>query len=557
MLITKNYLYCCIGCKSEIHPQTEKCLQCEHGRLKFKLSNNDEDVIIECTKCKYSSHYTSRLPIYCEACHLEQSDWWHSDLNKWANLDLTPIQNTENSVWVVGDFDGDYIARIRPDYEDSNITAGYAAKFNIDFQNSYLKNIQYLENGPPLYLRQDEKRPMAVHQLVYPVDVQLQKQNGIINESMANTDFVRVGLADFRLHDWSFLGSIQSLDHEANSRYGRIKGRGYGLIKPYYPPPFEIEKRKDKSFEFVRNLNPNNSITNNSDLDTNKCSFCSFFWIGVFFVLTWIACSFKSAILFSGSLLIYCWIDSVLVSAGVFIKRTWIRWLLGLALLLLSGSTLFFNHLPSFPDSCQKLTLIGLVVSFICFYVSLFLKSCLVRTLLLLIFLLNTLSLCGIANNGCGESSYDDRIGPVNSVIRSYDNIQRETASLILHATNSDIDSSIINNASSSNLNGRRISLDEIVAHPDLLKNNCKNRVYIPFQFDSSEFDAEEEMKLQRFGEVLQRNYTGQNLIKITYETGHLKRRKGIISIIFNLVKCGLILFKIGFQVTTTSNQII
>lgn len=79
------------------------------------------------------------------------------------------------------------------------------------------------------------------------------------------------------------------------------------------------------------------------------------------------------------------------------------------------------------------------------------------------------------------------------------------------------MDSNILSDASlsGSGESGRRISIDEAARYPELLQN-CRNRVYIPFEYADATIQPDIAAKFNRLGAVLKR-YEGANIVIIGY----------------------------------------
>jgi outer membrane protein OmpA-like peptidoglycan-associated protein len=124
-----------------------------------------------------------------------------------------------------------------------------------------------------------------------------------------------------------------------------------------------------------------------------------------------------------------------------------------------------------------------------------------VKTLLLTFLVVALISWCKIHDRDCRFTP------PTNSFEIAIKSIKQQFDIL----TDSDVNSDLINDTNENNTDGRRISLDTATNNPELL-DNCNNRIYIPFAFNSSDIDPNTNIKLYRLGLIL-KQYNPEKII--------------------------------------------
>ena len=511
MISSGRHRYVCCRCEAEHAPLVAACQKCgPGGHGHFTLDPLTGSVSLICDGCGEPQTALDSPTIHCTACHQGTYDWWDSSQATWFKLNLSVAAEDSKGTWVCGDFDGDYEGILQPEQRHAIGLTGQPVFYDIQFKHGYLKN-PYKVDSPPQIVARNEVRPFTVP-LLFPVDVQTPE--GVS----------RVGLKSFRLHHWT-----QTADNEGSAgsqvkRHGRLQGVAYGLldesVKPTPPepeaPPNQISNPQAHATENLSESTESDPAPapvsqdneDSSNLD-NPCLICSFFFQLLLFGLTWLACSLKVAGLFWLFMSIVCWLDTTILRNDWRISNKWVALVLGLLLMLCSGAGLTIGYWPSFLQDCKLLAQNALLVCAGAFLLSTFLRSCFVKTTLLVFLFVALTTWCKTHDRACKF------IPATNSFAISAGQLAQQVAIL----TDSDVNSDLINDAGQNNVNGQRISLDRANQNIELL-DDCKNRIYIPFGFNSAILDSETETKLYRLGQLLQR-YAPERIIISGYTSNN------------------------------------
>lgn len=513
-----HYQYRCVSCNHELTTPLPACEVCGPGASGFyTLDEHSLKVKLVCHKCLQAQHSGTTLPLNCPACHTGYCDWWDNQANSWLNLDLEVKPLKEGEFWITGDFDGDYEAELSPEFKQANTNPTHPSLFHVDIKHSYLKNIKKV-NGPPLTVSQQEKRPFTFP-LIAPVDVELNLQN---TESSIN----RVALKDFRLHNWNLVATLTSSDHGSDKRFGRIKGTAYGILAENVEKevttikkPFSFWQKKKLTSKTTPELETtdlsnqtepasysetdaeNNFTNGNKIVEADDCITCNFFFQLIAFLLIWLACSLKIAILFGIFLNIVCWISEKLLENDLTLSKPWPKIITSSFLLVSSLGSLTVGYWPSFITDCSTLSQTAVLVSATALLISAIIRYCFVRFTIFICLFIALASWCKINNREC---KFTD---PTNLVTTAAQSIYQQYQIL----TDNDVSSEILNDNSINNPNGRYLSINEAANNPDLL-NDCKNKVYIPFGFDKDQLDDQTRVKLDRLGEIM-KNFQDSRVI--------------------------------------------
>ena len=498
MTSTRNYQYVCFRCETEHTPLVPACQKCGPGGTgHFTLDPFSGRVSLICNGCGEPQTALNSPDIHCSSCHQGTYDWWDIEQGSWFKLNLSVATEDSKGTWLCGEFDGDYEGILQPAQRHSLGLTGQPVFYDIQFKHGYLKNPRKIDT-PPVSVARNEVRPFT-EPLLFPVDVQTPE--GVS----------RIGLKNFRLHQWT-----QTADNEGSAgsqlkRHGRLQGIAYGLldesVQPTSPEPEtqqiparDIQPRSAENFSHSAESNAVDGtqlaeqIDEDSSESENACLICSLFFQLLLFGLTWLACTLKVAGLFWLFMSVVCWLDTTILRNDWRINNKWISLVVGSLLMLSAGAGLTIGYWPSFLQDCQTLAQNALLVCAGALLLSTFLRSCFVKTTLLIFLFVALVTWCKTHDRACKF------IPATNSLAISAGHLAQQVAIL----TDSDVNSDLINDASQNNVNGQRISLDQANQHIELL-DDCKNRIYIPFGFNSAVLDAETETKLYRLGQLLQR----------------------------------------------------
>ncbi len=437
-------------------------------------------------------------------------------------------------MWVTGEFDGDYLAL----QASMNNTSQLAPNvYGLRFVRSLLKNIRQVE-GPPKDLDDATKSPITFDRL-HPVDVAIPTATG--------TELNRVTLLDVQLHDWKLLGSV--LNEKGDAKVGRVSGQVYGILAPQEPDADkrdkaqELAQRRESSDypqllgdKSPRPLSPRDkseieTAQSNNDVPTDpanaakapppptppsptqpapkvqytSCWTCEGMPILLSFVLVWVMCSFKTGMQFALFNMAVCVFDDVAWQRGWKFVRRWQQLLLALGLLLISAAILYFVYLPKEATDCHLVPTQALAAMAAVVVISLLLPWCWIRALFLAALIFLVANWCSSNNASCRvEQPREISVSPVTPQEPSVSPLRRmvtQARDRITDIFHSNINSEIVTSEITSE-DLHRISIDEAVRKPNKLKD-CRNRVYIPFDFDKSEIDAPTQYKLNRLAQSL------------------------------------------------------
>lgn len=500
-----HYQYRCISCNHELIIPLPACETCGPGTSgTFTLDENTKKIKLTCQKCLQPHFSGSSPPLNCPKCITGYCDWWDNEKNSWLDLNLSPRDSKDNEIWIKGDFDGDYEADLAPELNHGSATL--QSRFHVNIKHSYLKHIQKV-SAPPSSVSQQEKRPFTFP-LIAPVDVEIidSQQEGTIN---------RVALKDFRLHDWTLVATMTSPDHGHNKRFGRIKGTAYGVLSPIdKKAPAPVKKsiwseklsnaitRKEQQATAIHQGNEEvEALEDNAIVETDDCFACNFLLHLIGFLLIWLGCNFKIALLFTLFLSAYCWISEKLIENDLIFRKTWLNVASALILLITSIGALTIGYWPNFIDDCLMLSQYAVITCAVTLLLSAFIRYCSIRFILVICLFLALSSWCKISDRDCKFTT------PTNSAITTLQSLYQQYQIL----TDNDVNSEILNDSSINNPNGRYLSLNEAANNPELL-NECKNRVYIPFGFDKDQLDESTRIKLDRLG-IIMKNFTDSRVI--------------------------------------------
>jgi hypothetical protein len=538
------YTYRCCTCTKEVTARQFACLACKTPSFGlFKRQAAGSALATVCGHCSTQTNNSS-LPTECSACGGEHCDWWDEQQQTWAGLDLSfkePIP--KGAVWLTGDFDGDYEGTPKDRQTGAADDPRNLSSYSIKFTSGYLSNARVID-APPTSVALSEKRPFRFA-AVHPVDI----EPAAAPDSQPAGEY-RVALADFRLHNWQQIAAAASPSLGSSRLLGRVKGQGYGLLikeeqEFYKNPPVQPSAATSTAaavaseepgsgaaasdttaatHQTVTTATGNTQPTDPTDSTPEPssyepCFMCSTLAEFCLFVLAWIQCDFWTA--FGLILLtnIACWLDAWAAGANIKFESRMTKAFVALSLLAGSMLGLYIEFLPWLQTDCRTFAQISLVVAAVAVLLGITLRSCFVKFLLLIILLLALSKWCTVGNASCQTSSL---LNPITQASSSF--MQNVSSFLNLDAPSQGVggssltmDSNIISDASMSGSgeSGRRISIDEAARNPELLQN-CRNRVYIPFEYADATIQPDIAAKFNRLGAVLKR-YEGANIVIIGY----------------------------------------
>ncbi|MBU3617266.1 OmpA family protein [Polynucleobacter sp. JS-Polo-80-F4] len=302
-----------------------------NGLYQSKPLLDDAEVEIICEKCHHAleSDGPVRLPQACLYCGSTDLGWRELKTLRWVQ-NPSEADIDESDIWISGDFDGNYSGSLRG---DSGGLLDQSQAFSILINNGKLYNPKRVK-GPPLKRHSGEVKPLFQKE-VNPVEI----CEGEPNSHSVKTIYIGQ-LDDFRLHEWSNLS--EEVDRgKVESLLGRISGTAYAKLKsprekqktepenhqpntsPLSPPPPSskqalaqnpigtiwnkvVQLAKESSQAMVSGKQQ--PLTDPQLPPVQACKKCNWILtIGVF-VLVWVACSLKHAVIAIIPLIAICYL---------------------------------------------------------------------------------------------------------------------------------------------------------------------------------------------------------------------------------------------------------
>ena len=453
----KNRIYRlrCKSCNNDIKSTLLNCPQCGLVNGCFETTDPLGEFGVVCEKCNKSLPLQN-IPLRCNHCNSDNIEWWNSERN-WYQVDLsTNLKFEQQGIWLSGDFEGEFEG-------DPNETtplkdhgaSEFQRQYNIKLVGGTLRNPVRVP-APPLIQAQDERRPFR-SDVVHNVRIEE-------NDSSEST---LVSLHDFRLHKWLSLAS-KEVHQDGKKLVGRVTGVGYGYLLPpeeELPAPIKVDQKE---------LNQEQSPGVDED-----CLACGLYFRLAIASLLWMLCDSHIAAIFLGVSTFACMLGSYLYKNGHKVtsgkKRTFLV-LLVLALAAL-GLWLLYKNGCAYPSYWGPI-LVGLAL-----LLTAWLLGCLLKLLASLLFALSLLMWCGNHVHGCGVAGAWQN--PVQARLS-------QIGDLLSMKPHNTVASAPTENQDQLRPSHRRVSIDQALREPDLLKD-CRNSIYFP----EAGFFAENEAVLQ------------------------------------------------------------
>ena len=453
-----NYLLRCKSCDNDFYFPHLLCPSCGlvDGLIESNPAGFNPRAI--CHKCQLTFPLPKN-PEVCPHCNSPELHWYNPALNEWQQPQLDLANDIpEDAVWISGDFDGNYLGDSTS--VDSITPAEKFRLYGLRIQGGVLKNISKVD-GPPSRLESKESWPIRQ----YIVNAQLENLN--YNEAVS-TD-----LYDFRLHNPNKIAYKELLSKQQLN--GRITGKAYAYIPP-------IIKKPD--VPLIDNEIPSDSRQSfPSAVDTPPCPSC---WLTLHLILAailWIACGWKLALAGFGVMTVTCAVDKQLDNNGQKIHQQTLRLYFAIALLALSvGGIVLFNYLLN-KAGCINAPLWPLLLPAIALLLGAWLYNCVIKFILLILYIIALLCWCGMRIGGC-ELNNDGFNLPIAS---SLSQLQESAKNILENHNNSTNTSSQATNEQTDN---QLISIDDAINNPNLV-GNCNNSIYFP---QASMFDLDQDI---------------------------------------------------------------
>jgi outer membrane protein OmpA-like peptidoglycan-associated protein len=350
-----------------------------------------------------------------------------------------------------------------------------------------------------------------------------------------NSSFASVSLYDFRLHNW-----VEIHDDEliGDKIYNRIRGTAYGCINPSEsqmqsldaeklitqipkpqasppsaPPPI-IQKQQNKTSENKPPQNASNGNTfrtNTSSIDVlKKCLFCETLPKLLLALIVFIVCNLFTAFIAFFGIGIICYLDSFKFSQKFKITNESVHNIF--AILLIAVSAYFLVQLSDNINElgCVKLFNQETSIIFLCFALSALLIKCLPKAILCAIWIVSLLLACTVKDSNC----------IANQRLSQHISTLAHNPQTILNNISTKDETSEQKNTSEQRNKDNQLTLSEILDKPDLL-NDCQNKLYLPFAFDSSILNQYSEETLNDLKIALDKVEDNRRLVITGHSDSH------------------------------------
>ena len=557
-----DYRYRCKSCDTDITVRFLHCNNCGLVNGYFESSDPSLNHHTVCEKCNQVLK-DEPLPETCNNCGVFHSEWWNLKSKKWLQPDLS-IQDElgDDSFWISGDFDCEYIGQVK---NSSEFHQGIDKRnYQLSISKGTLKNISRII-APPDEITNKDRRPI--------------RQDSVSAEvlDVENGKLVNVKLYDFRLRNYEKLGYKEV--SSSGLLNGKISGKAYGYITPSNKPdpkkqvhiplnvvPTASAEPDIKNEAPIQNTSPikEPDVIKASDtvhdapprvscskplifflsillliifgwlislacfflmalacwLDTwlsrkmsiqgaSSCVSCSLFLRFFLSIVLLIGCRWEMSLAYFISLTLACWLDNWLSKDESSIKRT----IIGISLFLLSLVGIFLFAFLLEKYGCHSAIRWPLLLPLVALLLSGKTYSCLLKLSLNILWFIALICWCGTHSGDCISSASSNYSIP--SITTHLDNMKQEATSLFT-AKNT---SNTVSQASTGNINGHHVSVDEAIKTPQLI-SDCKNSIYFPnaslFAFDKDKIEPIAEKDLKKLSDMLKK-YPGRHVII----TGH------------------------------------
>ena len=597
------YLYRCGDCSHEITQRPFSCSKCQITSVgHFKIESKSNEPVCVCQQCS-AEERVALLPNECWECRTDNCGWWDTASQTWAGLNLAPAADRPtNSSWITGDFDGDYEGEPKILASEQADPAKNFRSYRIKITKGFLSNVEVVD-GPPITLGSSEKRPFT-YRVMHPVDIELSSKNNKVATA-------QTALRDFRLHDWTVVGSSESPSAFDSKILGRISGRAYGLFvledekssRPIIPTPSIVSEAVSPSLT-TTSQSPSAQVADTAGAASTEphptggetspirplhkpCFICSILPNLILLLLITIQCRFWVALAYVLFISFVCWLDEQTTHRGLKIQTFQWRVVWGVAILILALLGIYEDRLPWLHNICQAYPTLSIALTALALLLSVRVYSCLLKCVLLTLFLIALNGWCHF--DGTCQSTTEAELsqhtaqslsGPVPSLTNtatpatatptapppaaptpaatqsphntspslwsqihaaagnvastlsaSFQGLPSRLSSLqALPSRLSAEINSLANTASAPSASlslssatqenslleaGHLVSLDDAIRNAKLL-DDCRTRIYIPFDYSVATLGPAAQEKLSRLGDQLRAHQSGVYVL-----TGH------------------------------------
>ena len=512
--MVSKYIYRCRTCSEDAKLFQKLCPQCGITVgifAKETIQSNPQQICSEC----HTPLGNARIPEICQNGH--RDGWGWANDSGWLQPHLKPNIDTTDKVWITGQFSGvirgtsTFQSRTNSDQDNRQ----YAIS---EIEDSQLSTVVVV-SGPPEELIGNEKLPIRLSWL----------SGVIVQHAASETDPASeylVALEDFRLHQWTEVGSQELSDFAKQKTAGRIFGQAYGIIKK---EPSQNKQKSEKPFiESVSPITPEDGTSPQSrienpvihteqlehqqspplpsapppPLQTENCLACSKILQILLASIVWFFCNWKHAGLFLILSILSCWLSEALSAKGAKLKnKTYAYLTTGVVVLLCLVGIFLEAYSLAFSNECALISDWPIYLIGSALFIAALLAYCWLQLSTLLIWFITTLVWCTANGLECNRQLDIKRLDVlVNEITINIDKI--------LHPSE---DADIVNDNTIDPINpdnNRKISIDKVVKNPELL-NNCGNTIYLPevalFSIQSALIEPRAEIELRKLAVVIKK----------------------------------------------------
>ena len=513
---TYRYKYKCKSCKKYTRILNHYCSSC--GLTNGSIVTNEPGIshLVVCSKCR--KQVTPKIiPSHCPSCQKEKLNWWDLKSKRWFLPNLKPsFKNESDTLWLKGDFDGDLIGDFDRERRHEGSSKG-SRSFKGYFLSGILKNVEAVEVPPTNVLKSETVVPLRQEQV-----------NNVVVET--GSKFASVSLYDFRLHNWV---EIHDDELTGDKIFNRIHGTAYGCINPSEDQIRSIEPETPKTLpqqtfptptlntkqntpKTEPKLTHNTEAQNNSTINgasvsfIERCKFCETLIKLLIALLVFIVCNFFTALIAFFGIGIVCFLDTHQITQRFKIFNERLHNLVAIA--LIATSAYFLIELSDHINElgCVKLFNRETYIIFICFVLSVILTKCLPKAVLCAIWIVSLLLACTVKNSNCMAH---------HRLSHQISTLAHNPQTVLNNIANKD-DAPQEENTNEKDDKVNQVTLSEILEKPDLL-NDCKNKLYLPFAFDSSILNQYSEDTLNKLKDALDKVEDGRRLVITGHSDSH------------------------------------